>query len=204
MGMTCRYCPRCETDTERYKSGDCRACAAIYRERAKERKSAVDKAYRENNRAVVLAKKAEYRNSRKAEVLEKAAAYREANGDAIRRYREDNREFCLESTRKWRATVKGKAVCKVIYAKRRLMERSADGTFTSDDVVGMLFSQEAKCVYCKACLLDAYHVDHILPLKLGGSNSPENLQLLCPSCNLRKSARHPDIFEREIGYVRTR
>jgi 5-methylcytosine-specific restriction endonuclease McrA len=33
-----------------------------------------------------------------------------------------------------------------------------------------------------------------MPLKLGGSNWPENLQLLCRTCNLRKNAKHPDVW----------
>jgi 5-methylcytosine-specific restriction endonuclease McrA len=35
------------------------------------------------------------------------------------------------------------------------------------------------------------HVDHILPLALGGDNRRKNIQLLCPTCNLSKGAHHP-------------
>ena len=45
-----------------------------------------------------------------------------------------------------------------------------------------------------------YHVDHRMPLSLGGSNYPDNLQLLCPTCNLSKSATHPDIYEKQINH----
>jgi hypothetical protein len=40
---------------------------------------------------------------------------------------------------------------------------------------------------CAACgIVDNLQLDHILPVTLGGDSSPENLQLLCKSCNLKK------------------
>ena len=34
-----------------------------------------------------------------------------------------------------------------------------------------------------------YHVDHIRALADGGANDRTNLQLLCPTCNIKKGAR---------------
>jgi hypothetical protein len=34
-----------------------------------------------------------------------------------------------------------------------------------------------------------FHVDHIIPVTVGGETFPENLALACVSCSLRKSAR---------------
>lgn len=43
---------------------------------------------------------------------------------------------------------------------------------------------------CRRCGAGApYHVDHVRPLAMGGSNNTVNLQLLCPPCNLGKGAR---------------
>lgn len=33
-----------------------------------------------------------------------------------------------------------------------------------------------------------YHVDHIVPISLGGADEPNNVQLAHPSCNRRKRA----------------
>jgi hypothetical protein len=33
------------------------------------------------------------------------------------------------------------------------------------------------------------HVDHIRPVSKGGGNDPENLRLLCPTCNIRRGNR---------------
>lgn len=50
--------------------------------------------------------------------------------------------------------------------------------------------QNGFCVYCRGRLaLSRSHIDHITPVNQGGSNELENLQLLCPGCNLRKSDR---------------
>lgn len=38
------------------------------------------------------------------------------------------------------------------------------------------------------------------PLTLGGSNTDDNVQLLCPTCNIRKGSTHPSEYEARIGY----
>jgi hypothetical protein len=68
----------------------------------------------------------------------------------------------------------------------------------------MICSQDARCMYCKE-LLAAFHIDHKMPLSRGGTNDMENLQLLCPTCNMSKGAKTHDeylkfIAEREALY----
>ena len=62
-----------------------------------------------------------------------------------------------------------------------------------------LFDSQLGCCansYCGRSLKDGCHVDHIMPLALGGNNDLRNLQFLCPNCNIRKSKLHPDEWER--------
>lgn len=55
--------------------------------------------------------------------------------------------------------------------------------------------QNALCVLCRVSLETGYHMDHIFPLSKGGKHVAENIQLLCPTCNVRKSAKLPSGVE---------
>lgn len=43
------------------------------------------------------------------------------------------------------------------------------------------------------------HVDHVMPLALGGDNTRSNIQILCAPCNLSKNAAHPVDYARSLG-----
>lgn len=47
-----------------------------------------------------------------------------------------------------------------------------------------------KCAACAS--VDDLHLDHVEPVGLGGRTHPDNLQLLCQPCNLRKGERTID------------
>lgn len=84
---------------------------------------------------------------------------------------------------------------------RRARVRGAEGKHTLADIRALLVIQKGKCVYCKADIKAGYHVDHIMPLRLGGSNDRRNLQLLCQPCNNSKWATHPVVFAQRIGLL---
>jgi len=49
-----------------------------------------------------------------------------------------------------------------------------------------------RCEYCgmhQALQGAAFHVEHIVPSSLGGTDTLENLAYACPGCNLKKSNR---------------
>ena len=51
--------------------------------------------------------------------------------------------------------------------------------------------QDGKCKHCgKEFPLSQMHADHIKPWSLGGKTVPENCQVLCQSCNARKSGNY--------------
>ena len=49
-----------------------------------------------------------------------------------------------------------------------------------------------RCEYCRmhqSLQGASFHIEHVIPVSLGGANSGTNLALACPSCNLHKSNR---------------
>ena len=86
-------------------------------------------------------------------------------------------------------------------AARRARKLGAKGRYTREDVRRLYFQQGGKCanLACWKSIRRKYHIDHIIPLILGGSNWPNNLQLLCPGCNQAKSAKPPEEWEKENG-----
>ncbi len=84
---------------------------------------------------------------------------------------------------------------RVIRHNRNAME----GRFTQDDIERIAKMQMGRCAICRKKIGKDQHIDHIIPIKRGGTNWPRNLQLLCPPCNIKKSARDPLDHMRALG-----
>lgn len=84
---------------------------------------------------------------------------------------------------------------------RRRAKASSGESFTKRDIEDLLVSQRGVCVACRSSLAAGYHVDHVVPLKLGGGNDRTNIQLLCAPCNYAKAAKHPIDFMQQKGYL---
>ena len=83
--------------------------------------------------------------------------------------------------------------------RRRARKFQVGGSHTGEDIKRLYKEQSGKCTSCKCDLsITGYHVDHIMPLYLLGTNNKENLQLLCPNCNLSKGALHPDAWNEKL------
>jgi 5-methylcytosine-specific restriction endonuclease McrA len=96
--------------------------------------------------------------------------------------------------RNWYANNPGKS--RLYEAKRR----TGSGTVSLDILEILWELQCGMCAYDFWCRNDlskvGFHLDHVMPLALGGRHEDANLQLLCPSCNLSKGPKHPDEFVR--------
>lgn len=57
-----------------------------------------------------------------------------------------------------------------------------------DEILALMIERDGDG--CRSCGVSGvpYHVDHVEPISRGGTNAPENLQILCAPCNLAKGA----------------
>lgn len=83
------------------------------------------------------------------------------------------------------------------FAKRRNSRKL--GRLPRGTVQRIREMQRGRCAICRVSIKAGYHLDHIMPLALGGEHAPRNIQLLCETCNVRKNAKHPITYMRELG-----
>ncbi|MFA6064001.1 MAG: HNH endonuclease [Gallionella sp.] len=115
-------------------------------------------------------------------------------------YYEKNKEKIKESGRNYRKNNVEKIIARNL--KRRHKEKLNGGKLTDGIVSKLLTVQKSKCAICKKSLkIRGYHVDHIVPIIRGGKNSDSNIQITCPTCNLKKSDKDPIRFMQEMGYL---
>jgi 5-methylcytosine-specific restriction endonuclease McrA len=80
-------------------------------------------------------------------------------------------------------------------ARRRAKKRANGGRLSVGLSALLLSEQDGMCTYCFADLEETgFHMDHYISIARGGPNEDSNIQLLCPSCNHRKSDRDPIEF----------
>lgn len=130
---------------------------------------------------------------RVAETKKRASANRQRKILHDAEYASQVKEMRRVSGAAWKA--ENKEAVRAHTRNRRARKRGVEGVHTAEDIRRLFDAQNG---YCGGCGRDfsvtGYHVDHIQPLSRGGSNWPDNLQLLCPTCNTRKAAMDMDTF----------
>lgn len=129
-------------------------------------------------------------------------AWNEANRDRVRattaKWEAENPDRARERQAKWRA--ENREANRIIVQNRRSRENG--GNLSKGLAEKLLKLQRGKCACgCNQALGDDYHLDHIMPLALGGSNTDDNIQLLRATCNMKKNAKHPVEFMQQQGFL---
>lgn len=157
-----KFCKNCGVESERYADGRCRACTltrnAKWAAKNRDRVNANSRAW--NNR-----------NSERKRALN--AAYRLQKQEQINNKRKRQR-------------AEDPSIERVKIARRRALKRMNGGMLSKDIVQRLLLAQHNKCACCGNEFFGKFHLDHIVPLSLGGLNADHNVQLLLPKCNLQK------------------
>lgn len=152
------------------------------------------RAYREENKESLAASKLAYYLENREKFDQWRRDYIERNRDQIKIMK---RAYVLAN----RVSIRDYQRCYQNTRRAKVAENG--GSFTVEDVNRLYFLQKGKCASCikklKTDGRDRFHVDHVMPVALGGSSNPENLQLLCPGCNRKKSAKHPLDWAKENG-----
>jgi 5-methylcytosine-specific restriction endonuclease McrA len=189
----------------------CKACVIDSYNEHKKMSTENQKTYYEKNKEKILRKQKE-----DPKTMARIKLYYESNKDRRKTYYENNKQALLIKSRdyynenrdllrvlQWKYHKENPEIRAAINRNRRARVRNAEGTHTTADIKTIFTNQRGLCANCETKLFKSgkqkYHVDHIMPLALGGSNWPDNLQCLCPFCNLSKGAKHPDDWAKENG-----
>jgi 5-methylcytosine-specific restriction endonuclease McrA len=175
------------------RDGRLNYCVECIREkdRARRAKKSEDPAFRERER-------------------ERSRVYREKNPErraqTVRVYREQNREACIARTRAWQEanrehvnqTVRkrrsenpeqSRANWKRWNRVRKARIRGAEIREAVDPAI-VWARDNGKCHICgKRADPDDWHLDHLVPVSLGGDHSYANVAVSHPLCNMRKGNR---------------
>lgn len=183
------------------ETGTSKCVACFFDATLIEKKRLHDRQYYANNKSIIIDRQRKYHKSNRDRLIKAMRERRKRNIDSAlaksRSYYAKNKQKILEKYKEY--ALRNPEIVRQAKRNRKARSKNAQGHHTKDDIQRILKDQKHKCANCLCDVSGGYHVDHIMPLKLGGTNWPDNLQILCPTCNLRKNAKHPIDWAQENG-----
>ena len=186
-----KVCRKCGS-TEFYASGICKPCknagaAKRYAENPDKDKARANAYYANNTEKVKAEHKKRYASDPK-KVMASQAKWVAANKDRIK-------------TNKARWLSENKELGRIYSHNKRARKRANGGTLSKGLAEKLYKLQRGKCACCCKPLGDDYHMDHRMPIVLGGANEDWNMQLLTQRCNNQKYTKHPIDFMQSRGFL---
>lgn len=180
-----------------------KARAAKWRKENKETKKTCSARWYAENAERLRAKTKQWRlnNPEKAKALDAEQYHKNKEKNRLRciEYREKNRDKI--KARQSRYTREHLAEARAKNHNRRVRKMQNGGKLSRDIFDRLFRLQKGKCVCCGQPLGKRPHLDHILPLALGGKNEDSNVQLLTAHCNAQKFTKHPIDFMQSRGFL---
>lgn len=116
----------------------------------------------------------------------------------VKRRYEQKTETIKANIKEWQANNKERVRAYKAANKARRRSTFNEG-ITGVELLAWKKSQPKVCYWCGCGCKRKYHVDHYVPLSKGGKHEIANLVIACPTCNLRKHAKDPFDFARQMG-----
>lgn len=187
-----KFCKKCQCETERHADGRCRPCKRAYlykwRKENPDKFRAIQEKWDDKNSGKLKEAAHSLYLQNRSEKIAYAKEYYEANKEVIKPRKADWQKRNLDK-------------CRISDQNRRAQKLSSGGVL-SQGIKDRLFTlQRGKCACCGLPLGDKFHLDHIMPLALGGTNTDNNIQLLRQRCNNQKYTKHPVDFMQERGFL---
>lgn len=196
QSKTCTKCGECKPLDGYYK--DKRARDGLY-SACKECSRTSSAVWKTANRERVLAKGRAYYSAnygqRVAASRKWKSANRERDRENNRAWRDANTERARENSRAW-AAANPDRIRAAAHRRRAKKACAVPQRWTVDSSL----SDPLACWWCGRGLLGAdSHVDHVLPIALGGPADQANEVPACSGCNTRKGAKHPLVWIAELA-----
>jgi 5-methylcytosine-specific restriction endonuclease McrA len=193
---TCKWCGLTKELSEFYDGRWGKKCKVCVKARVRKYRREHLEQYAQNEKARAnLPHRVEARRKYQEEHKEQIAQYKKIwtanNKERVdtskRSYYEREREVILARSKKWAENYPEKVrQAKTNNLRRRRAARHASrGSFTAQEFRELCARYGNKCLACgdTEAVLEA---DHVVPLVKGGSDSINNIQPLCGSCNRKK------------------
>ena len=164
----------------------------VYREAHKEETSVRNKTYRETHKEEISVRNKAYNEAHKEEIKAYCEVWYKANKEKINAQCKAYNETHKEERKAYREANRDKANARSV--KRRALKTRSILPTTDDELIKNLYKQRAVMTEEHG---EPHHVDHIIPLSIGGAHHQDNLRIITAKENMEKN----DKYIPELGGV---